>query len=112
MSQGTGAPALPEVSGAEYLADSDPNKIIIDVREPMETMQGTISGARCIPLGELENALEAIDNDANVYLLCRSGGRSAYATEMLLTAGKQHAKNLAGGIIAWTHAGYPVEKPH
>ena len=109
---GRGAPALPEVSVDAFRADQDPNKLIIDVREPSETMHGTIAGARCIPLGELEGALDEIADDANVYLLCRSGSRSAYATEMLVAAGKQRAKNISGGMIAWTNAGHPVEAPH
>jgi phage shock protein E len=111
MSWGWGAPALPEVSVEEFRNDNDPNKLVIDVREPMETMYGTIAGARCIPLGELEGALEEIADDANVYLLCRSGSRSAHATEMLVAAGKQGAKNISGGMIAWTNAGHPIEKP-
>jgi rhodanese-related sulfurtransferase len=111
VSWGWGKPPLPEVSVEEFLADHDPNKLVIDVREPMETMVGTIAGARCIPLGELEGSLDEVADDANVYLLCRSGSRSAYATEMLINAGKLGAKNISGGMIAWTNGGHPTAKP-
>lgn len=102
---------LPEVSIEEFLADSDPGKLVVDVREPMETMYGVIAGALCIPLGELEARLDEIPNEGNVYLVCRSGGRSAYATEALLSLGKMGVKNLAGGMIAWSYAGQETVKP-
>jgi rhodanese-related sulfurtransferase len=102
---------IPEVSIADFLADSDPNKLVLDVREPMETMYGVIAGARCIPLGELEARIDEVPDDGNIYVVCRSGGRSAYATEVLLHMGKMGVKNLSGGMIAWSHAGETTEKP-
>ena len=41
-------------------------------------------------------------------VICRSGGRSALATEWLSTAGFD-ATNLVGGMQAWAHAGRAVE---
>jgi rhodanese-related sulfurtransferase len=40
---------------------------------------------------------------------CRSGGRSARATDFLLQEGFQ-AVNMAGGILAWEEADYPLEE--
>jgi rhodanese-related sulfurtransferase len=84
--------------------------LVIDVREPSETMYGIVAGARLIPLGTLEDALDTIPDDADVYLICRSGARSALATEILLAAGKR-AANVAGGMIAWQSAGLPIVLP-
>ena len=109
MSWGRG-PVIPEATVEELVADDDPAKIVIDVREPMETMYGTIEGARLVPLGEIESILADLADDANVYLVCRSGNRSAYATQVLLAAGKAGAKNVVGGMIAWSQAGLPVER--
>ncbi|MBW6454395.1 MAG: rhodanese-like domain-containing protein [Trueperaceae bacterium] len=103
-------PTLPEATVEELVADDDPAKIVIDVREPMETMYGTIEGARLVPLGEIESVIDELDDDANVYLVCRSGNRSAYATEVLMAAGKTGAKNVVGGMIAWAQAGLPIER--
>lgn len=101
---------IPEVSVDELTADEDPNKIVIDVREPVETAEGTIEGARLVPMAELRDVIDDLDDDANLYLVCRSGSRSAYATELLIAAGKRGAKNVAGGMIAWERAGLPVSR--
>jgi len=101
---------IPEVSVEELSTDADPNKIVIDVREPLETAEGTIEGARLVPMAELRDAIDDLDDDANLYLVCRSGSRSAYATELLIAAGKRNAKNVAGGMIAWERAGLPVPR--
>jgi len=109
MSWGRG-PTIPQATVEDLVADGDPAKIVIDVREPMETMHGTIEGARLVPLGELESVIGDLADDANVYLVCRSGNRSAYATEVLQAAGKTGAKNVVGGMIAWAQAGLPIER--
>jgi rhodanese-related sulfurtransferase len=91
--------------------NADPNTIVIDVREPDETMFGTVPGAWLIPLGTLQDELDRVPDDATVYLICRSGGRSAYATDLLLSAGKRGATNVSGGMIAWQGSGLPVDLP-
>lgn len=110
MSWGFGRQAdpIPTASVDDMINDTDPNKVILDVREPSETMMGHIEGALLIPLGELERASEAFTNHANVYVVCRSGNRSAYATEALMAAGKTNVKNVEGGMIAWVNAGHPI----
>jgi rhodanese-related sulfurtransferase len=97
-----------EVGVEELHADTDPDKVVLDVREPAETAQGTVAGARCVPLGRLATVLDELDDDANVYVVCRSGSRSAFAAEALTAAGKSDAKNVAGGLNAWVGAGYPL----
>ena len=101
---------VPEASVHDLASDADPNKLVIDVREPMETMYGSVEGAWLVPLGQLEGVLDEIDDDANVYLICRSGNRSGIAAEVLLAAGKHDAKNVVGGMIAWAQAGLPIER--
>ena len=102
-------PTIAEATVEELVADTDPAKIVIDVREPMETMYGAIEGARLVPLGEIDSVIDDLDDDANVYVVCRSGNRSAYATEVLTTAGKTGVKNVVGGMIAWAQAGLPID---
>lgn len=99
-----------EVDVAELFHDDDPGKVVLDVREPMETRQGVVEGSLLIPLGRLEEAVAAIADDANVYVICRSGNRSAYAAEVLAAAGKRDVKNVAGGLIAWVSEGYPITR--
>jgi phage shock protein E len=99
-----------EVDVAELYTDDDPSKVVLDVREPMETAQGTVDGALCVPLGRLEEAFDQIPDDANLYVVCRSGSRSAYASEILARVGKRDVKNVGGGLIAWVEQGYPLAR--
>ena len=48
-----------------------------------------------------------IPTDGTVYLICKSGGRSARAAEFLIPQGVE-AVNVAGGTMAWTDSGRPV----
>jgi rhodanese-related sulfurtransferase len=100
--------AVREATVEDLVADDDPNKVIIDVREPMETVHGTVEGAWLVPLGQLEAVIDEIDDGANVYLICRSGNRSGIAASILMAAGKRDVKNVVGGMMAWAQAGLPV----
>jgi rhodanese-related sulfurtransferase len=81
---------------------------LIDVRQPHEHEAGRITGGRLIPLGELNEAADTIDRDRPVVFYCRSGGRSAMATQALEQAGFD-VHNMAGGMLAWDAAGLPIE---
>jgi rhodanese-related sulfurtransferase len=81
---------------------------LIDVREPREWEAGRIAGARHLPLGELATQAQSIDRQRAVVFYCRSGVRSAMATEALAGAGWD-AHNMAGGLLDWAAAGLPLE---
>ena len=81
---------------------------LIDVREPEEYEGGRIAGARLVPLGELVAQAETIDRDRPVVFYCRSGARSAMATEAFRGAGFD-AHNMTGGLLDWDAAGLPLE---
>jgi rhodanese-related sulfurtransferase len=78
---------------------------LIDVREPDEVAAGTLPGAVNIPLGDLENRLGELDRSRPLVLLCRSGGRSTIAAELVTTAGFEDVVNLVGGMLAFENAG-------
>ncbi|MDQ7011387.1 MAG: rhodanese-like domain-containing protein [Mariprofundaceae bacterium] len=82
--------------------------LMLDVRTPEEFAEGHIAGARLIPVQELEKRLAEVPKNRQVYVYCRSGVRSARASEMLFRAGFTHIENITGGIQAWQAAGYPV----
>jgi rhodanese-related sulfurtransferase len=81
---------------------------LIDVREPSEWEAGRIAGARHLPLGEISAQAETISREREVVFYCRSGARSAMATEAFTQAGWD-AHNLAGGLLDWQAAGLPLE---
>ena len=81
---------------------------LLDVREPSEWKAGHAPGALHLPLGALESRLDTLPTERRVVVVCRSGNRSAKATELLVRAGYD-AVNLEGGMRAWAAAGLPVE---
>jgi rhodanese-related sulfurtransferase len=78
---------------------------LIDVREPTERGAGFIAGSRHVPLSEL--GLDSARPDATIVFVCRSGARSAFATDAFRRAGHD-AYNLEGGMLEWTRRGLPL----
>ncbi|GAB5410677.1 MAG: hypothetical protein BalsKO_30420 [Balneolaceae bacterium] len=79
------------------------NFFLLDVREMTEYLVSNLDGEH-IPLGELDSRLSEIENrkDAEVIVMCRSGGRSGKACQYLSTKGFKNVSNLKGGITAWS----------
>ena len=80
---------------------------VLDVREPDEWAAGHVPGAQHIPLGQLSARSAEIPRTDTVYVICRSGGRSARAAQALASAGWQTI-NVAGGMQSWAAAGRPM----
>lgn len=80
---------------------------IVDVREEYEFDEFNI-GAQLIPLGELSDRLDEIEDLKEVELIvhCRSGARSGRAKEYLESEGFSNVRNLIGGMLAWQAAGH------
>lgn len=93
---------------AELLADGEIQ--LIDVRQPQEHEAGRIAGDRFIELGQLATHVDTIDRDRPVVFYCRSGSRSAMATEAFRGAGFD-AHNMLGGLLEWHAAGLPLDPP-
>ncbi len=81
---------------------------LIDVREVHEHEAGRIAGDRLIVLSNLSAEAHTIDQGRPVVFYCRSGARSAMATQAFAEAGFD-AHNMAGGLLAWDAAGLPLE---
>jgi rhodanese-related sulfurtransferase len=82
--------------------------LLIDVRTPEEFASGHIPGAINISVQTLPDRLSEIAEDQTIVVYCRSGNRSATATDILVAAGYAPVFDL-GGIQDWVSAGYPVE---
>lgn len=103
---------IDEVSVAWLRANLD-NVRVLDVRELEERTSdlGSIDGSEHIPLGRVEADALGWDRARPVAVVCRSGGRSALATQKLLHMGFEHVANVAGGMLAWKQAGHPTTLP-
>ncbi len=76
---------------------------LIDVRQPDEYQKAKIEGAKLIPLPEIIQRMDEIDNSKPIVVHCKMGGRSAKAIEFLQAAGFEgDMSNLVGGITAWS----------
>ncbi len=71
------------------------------MRDPEEWAITRIEGARFIPRAELAEKVDELTRAKAIVLYCRSGRRSALATELLLELGFTNVKSLEGGILAW-----------
>jgi rhodanese-related sulfurtransferase len=94
------------------VAEARGNVRIVDVREPHEFTGelGRVPGAELVPLATVGDAAKAGDREAELVLVCRSGGRSGRATALLASMGFQSVVNMTGGMLAYVDAKLPVER--
>jgi rhodanese-related sulfurtransferase len=97
----------PEVSVVIALTSEMGESYLLDVREPDEWAAGHAPEAHWIPLGDLETRRFELPMNKRVIAICRSGARSAKATDALIGWGFM-AANFAGGMKAWAEADLPV----
>lgn len=86
------------------------NTTLVDVREYAEFAGGRVSGAKLVPLREIEKRHQELDHSHTVYVMCRSGRRSAEAQKRLHALGFANVVNVRGGFEAWKASDLPVER--
>jgi molybdopterin/thiamine biosynthesis adenylyltransferase/rhodanese-related sulfurtransferase len=91
-------------------SETSDERVLIDVRERDEFVDGHIEGAEFVPRGLLDLKIEAMvpDRQKEVILYCGSGTRSALAARTLDELGYENVASMAGGFTAWKQAGYPI----
>ena len=107
---GMNAGAL-NANGAVQLINRE-KAVVVDVCEASEFATGHVTGAKNIPLDELEARLPGmVKNKAlPVILVCASGARSGRAVAIAKKLGYEQAQALGGGLKAWKEANLPVER--
>ena len=114
---------MKEISRNELkqLIDSKGSYLLIDVREMNEMVHGKIPTAQNLPLSEFTAALELSEEEFQkkysfsmskrdrIIFYCRSGSRSAKATEAATDKGF-NAENYKGSILDWAEIDEQVEK--
>ena len=94
---------------ATWLADSGRERpVLLDVREAWEYEKARIAGAQLVPMREVPNRLDEIDQDKEVVAICHHGGRSAQVAAFLEKAGYTRVHNLVGGVDAWSRTVDPA----
>jgi rhodanese-related sulfurtransferase len=106
--------AIKTVSAEDVKAaiDNKEKAVFLDVRDAGEYSAGHLPGAMNISRGTLEfNVWGKIpDQNAKVYVYCKTTGRSALATKTLNDLGYKNAVLLGAQFEDWIKKGYPVER--
>ena len=108
------SPSVPSIDPAEAerrLREGDPDgrmPLLVDVRNPDELVESRVAGARWIPLPELAARFDELPRDRPLFMICRSGSRSAAATAFLAGRGWSEVSNVTGGMIGWQWAKLPA----
>ena len=86
--------------------------VVVDVREPDEFAAGHVTGAKNVPLNQLEQKLAATVKNKSLPLLlvCATGARAQRAVATAKKLGYEQAQAVAGGLKSWKDANLPVEK--
>lgn len=100
-----------DISPAGYqnqFTTTNTSHLLIDVRTSEEFASGHIHGAVNIPVDSLQSRLSEISGDQPIVVYCRSGNRSATASQILAEAGYANVYDL-GGLNDWTAQGFALE---
>ncbi|MEH7250614.1 sulfurtransferase TusA family protein [Neobacillus niacini] len=78
------------------------NITVLDVRETAEYAFNHIPNSNSIPLGELEQRLDELDKEKEIFVVCRTGNRSDLAAQKLAKNGFTKVINVVPGMSQWT----------
>ena len=115
--QNTVEQAQPAISVARFnrmLRKGEEKFTLLDVRSAAEFKAGHLPGALNVERGRIEWFIPNIvkDTERRIYVYCRSGMRSAFATERLLEMGYGNVTHIKEGFLGWLNAGYPIYNQH
>jgi len=110
MIQKAGQGAL-SAEGAVQLINRQ-KAVVVDIRAPEEFAEGHVTGARNVPLDQLEAKLAGTVKNKSLPLLivCASGARAQRAVAVAKKLGYEQAQALSGGLKSWKDANLPLEK--
>lgn len=109
---GKAVSSLPaEISVNEAYQKYSQGVFVLDVRRQDEWDAYHVANTTRIALEELSSRLSELPRDREIVVICHSGNRSGQARDILLGAGFTQVTSMAGGLIAWNAAGYPLDGP-
>ncbi len=98
-----------EISVEEAHNKYQEGAFVLDVRTQEEWDEYHAPKTTLIPLDELPTRVNEVPKDQEIVVICRSGNRSQVGRDILLEAGFEQVTSSAGGLKAWSAAGYPIE---
>ncbi len=98
------APRLPASEVAAWLAE-EPELQVVDVRNPTEVaVSGSVPAARNLPLPQLLDLVDSLDDGRPTVVYCAGGYRSSVAASVLRSRGFERVADMIGGYDAWSAA--------
>jgi phage shock protein E len=100
---------ISQLEAKEIMESGDPY-VLLDVRTQEEYDAGHIKGSILIPYMDIEKLAPGTlpDKDATILVYCRSGRRSAIASQTLADMGYTRVLDM-GGIQDWPYGGVVTE---
>lgn len=89
------------ITNEEVIDRATNGGIILDVREEAEYAFGHIEGSISIPMGELEERINELNKDQEIFVICRTGTRSDLAAQKLAEKGFTKVFNVLPGMESW-----------
>jgi len=109
VSQSSSQTLQSEISIKEAHQKYQEGAFVLDVRTQEEWDEYHAPNTTLIPLDELPARVDEVAQDQEIVVICRSGNRSQVGRDILLEAGFEQVTSAAGGLKAWSEAGYPIE---
>lgn len=93
-----------DVASVAQMQRSGDDFVLLDVREQHEYDTAHIEGSRLIPMSELGERLEELEDcrGQRIVVHCHHGMRSLQVTHALRQAGFAQTQSMAGGIDQWS----------
>lgn len=91
------------------VVEKNPDAILLDVREDAELMAFTLPNATHIPLGQLRNRLDELDQTKEIVVFCAIGVRSYNATRILMQHGFKNVKLYPAGTRFYQSTHYGLD---
>lgn len=98
-----------EISVDEAYQKYQEGTFVLDVRTQEEWDEYHAPNTTLIPLDQLPSRVSEVPQDQEIVVICRSGNRSQVGRDILRDAGFEQVTSSAGGLKAWSAAGYPIE---
>jgi uncharacterized membrane protein YdjX (TVP38/TMEM64 family)/rhodanese-related sulfurtransferase len=106
--------AMLNITQLKHRMDEGEDILLLDVRtaEDYNGEQGHVAGSMLLPLEELEQRIDEINDyyEKTVVIICRTDRKSAKAAQILAEQGFADVHVAKMGMTDWIKSNYPVEK--
>ena len=85
----------------EHLEHTTQSPLLLDVREPWEFERCHIKNSKLVPMRQIPSALQELDPDEEIVVICHHGIRSRAVANYLVQNDYEKVINLSTGIDGW-----------